>query len=439
MSIDFKLPELGENITSGDVVNVLVHEGDQIVGNQPVIELETDKAVVEIPCPHAGKISKVHVAKGDRVSVGQTIVSVEAEAGNSPFPPGKGQGEGAREKAAAPAPPRPGPPPKDEAKVEPTAVAARPHPSPLPKGEGTSAPPAAAPASVLPAGPLSRRLARELGVDLGRVQGTGQRGRITPEDVQAAGLPALVEPVVPPGELGSDPWGPVRRERMSQIRRTIAAHMAHSARTAAHLTNFDDADITELEQLRKGVPQGYFGPNLKLTTMPLILKAVALALTRHPMLNASLDEENGQIIYKQYVNLGVAVDTPRGLVVPVIRGADRLSIAAMARALADVAEKARTARFTIEEIRGGTFTVSNLGAVGGTYSTPIINHPEVAILLVGRARWMPVIREGQIEPRFMLPLSLSYDHRLVDGATAARFLNEVIAYLQSPGRLLLAG
>jgi pyruvate dehydrogenase complex dihydrolipoamide acetyltransferase long form len=444
MSIDFKLPELGENIASGDVVNVLVREGDQIVGNQPVIELETDKAVVEIPCPHAGKISRVHVAKGDRVSVGQTIVSVDAEA-TSPAAP-----------ASAAAPARPSPPPKDEGKMQPTAfaaVAARPRPSPLPKGEGTSAPPAAAPtvasaapASVLPAGPLSRRLARELGVDLARVQGTGQRGRITPEDVQAAaatapaaGAPALVEPVVPPGELGSDPWGPVRRERMSQIRRTIAAHMAHSARTAAHLTNFDDADITELEQLRKGVPQGYFGPNLKLTTMPLILKAVALALTRHPMLNASLDEENGQIIYKQYVNLGVAVDTPRGLVVPVIRSADRLSIAAMAQALAEVAEKARAARFTLEEIRGGTFTVSNLGAVGGTYSTPIINHPEVAILLVGRARRMPVIREGQVEPRFMLPLSLSYDHRLVDGATAARFLNEVIAYLQSPGRLLLAG
>ena len=249
----------------------------------------------------------------------------------------------------------------------------------------------------------------------------------------------LVEPVVPPGELGSDSWGEVRRERMSQIRRTIAAHMALSARTIPHVTNFDDADITELEQLRKGVPQGYFGPNLKLTTMPLILKAVALALTRHPVLNASLDEENDQILYKQYVNLGIAVDTPRGLVVPVIRNADRLSIAAMARTLAEVAEKARAARFTLEEIRGGTFTVSNLGAVGGTYSTPIINHPEVAILLVGRARWLPVIREGQVEPRFMLPLSLSYDHRLVDGATAARFLNEVIGYLQSPGRLLLAG
>ena len=449
MSIDFKLPELGENITSGDVVNVLVHEGDQIVGNQPVIELETDKAVVEIPCPHGGIILKIHVSKGNRVSVGQTIVTVEAEAAKAasspPLPLREGRGEGAQPRA--------------------TAVAS-PHPSPLPKGEGTGAGPrpkaeptvaqlvrqaisapeaisAAAAGSVLPAGPLARRLARELGIDLSRVQGTGPHGRITPEDVQAAATraaarPAVaVEAVTPPGEPGTDPWGPVRRERISQIRRTIAARMVQSASTIPHLTNFDDADITELDDLRKGVPQGYLGPNLKLTTMPLVMKAVALALRRHPVLNASLDPENEQVVYKEYVNLGIAVDTPRGLVVPVVRNADRMTIAELAQALAIVADKARTARFTIEEIRGGTFTISNLGAVGGTYSTPIINLPEVAILLLGRARWLPVIREGEVEPRYMLPLSLSYDHRLVDGAAAGRFLNDVIDYLQSPGKLLL--
>jgi len=289
-------------------------------------------------------------------------------------------------------------------------------------------------------------MARELGVDLRQVQGTGQRGRITPEDVQAAASSAIaarpsvqVEAVVPPGEPGTDPWGPVRRERMSQIRRTIAAHMALSASTIPHVTNFDDADVTELEQLRKSVPPGLLGPNIKLTTMPLVMKAVALALRRHPMLNASLDEQAGQIVYKQYVNLGIAVDTPRGLVVPAIRNADRLSIAELARALAEVADKARTARFTLEEIRGGTFTISNLGAVGGAYSTPIINHPEVAILLVGRARWLAAVRDGRVEPRYLMPLSLSYDHRLVDGAAAGRFLNEVIDHLQSPGKLLLVG
>lgn len=276
-------------------------------------------------------------------------------------------------------------------------------------------------------------------VDLRQIQGSGARGRITPEDVKAAAAAGVpVEAVVPPGEPGSDAWGKVRRERMSQIRRTIAAQMARSASTIPHVTNFDDADITDLEHLRKGVPQDLLGPNLKLTLMPLVMKAVAMALRRHPMLNASLDDQKEEIIYKEYVNLGVAVDTPRGLVVPVVRSADRMSIVELARATASLAERARAAKFAVEELRGGTFTISNLGAIGGAYSTPIINHPEVAILLLGRSRWMPVIREGKIETRLMMPLSLSYDHRVVDGASAARFLNEVIDYLQSPGRLLLA-
>jgi pyruvate dehydrogenase E2 component (dihydrolipoamide acetyltransferase) len=248
----------------------------------------------------------------------------------------------------------------------------------------------------------------------------------------------MTEPVVPPGEVGQDSWGPIRRDRMSQIRRTIAAQMTKSATLIPHVTNFDDADVTDLERLRAGVPPGFLGAPQKLTAMPFVLKAVAIALGRHPLLNASLDTDNGQIIYKQYVNLGVAVDTPRGLVVPVIRHVDRMSIPEIARALASVGQRARSAQFTLDELRGGTFTLSNLGAVGGTYSTPIINHPEVAVLLLGRSRWLPAIREEQIQPRLMMPLSLSYDHRLVDGATAARFLNEVIDYLQSPGKLLLS-
>jgi pyruvate dehydrogenase E2 component (dihydrolipoamide acetyltransferase) len=224
---------------------------------------------------------------------------------------------------------------------------------------------------------------------------------------------------------------------MSQIRRTIAARMVHSAGTIPHLTNFDDADITDLENLRKGVPEGYLGAGVKLTVMPFVIKAVARALRQHPVLNASLDDKNQQIVYKQYVHLGVAVDTPRGLVVPVIRNADRMTLAEIARALRSLAERARAVQFGIEELRGGSFTLSNLGAVGGTYSTPIINHPEVAILLTGRSRWVPVVRGGRIEPRLLLPLSLSYDHRLVDGAAAARFLNQVIDYLQAPAKLLL--
>jgi pyruvate/2-oxoglutarate dehydrogenase complex dihydrolipoamide acyltransferase (E2) component len=422
MAIDFKLPELGENIANGDVVSVLVQEGQRIEGNQGVIELETEKAVIEIPCPHAGRIARIHVKKGDTIKVGQTIVTVEEETA-------------ALQKPAAVKPPAAQRPAEKPAAHSPPAEPA--------------APSRQAPPSVIPAGPAARRIARELGVDLSQVQGTGQRGRITPEDVEAAaaapsGAPAaagtgVFEPVVPPGEPGSDAWGPIRREKMSQIRRAIAAQMVKSAGIIPHLTNFDDADITDLEAIRKGVPQGFLGPNLKLSLMPFILRAVALSLRRHPALNSSLDEEQQQIVYRQYVNLGIAVDTPRGLVVPVVRQADRLSIAQLAQALALLAEKARAAKFAIEDTRGGTFSVSNLGSVGGSYSTPIINHPEVAILLPGRARWLPAVREGRVEPRYMLPLSLSYDHRVVDGATAARFLNEVIGLLQSPGRLLLAG
>jgi pyruvate dehydrogenase E2 component (dihydrolipoamide acetyltransferase) len=232
----------------------------------------------------------------------------------------------------------------------------------------------------------------------------------------------------------------VRREKISRIRRTIADQMVRSASTAPHVTNFDDADITDLEQLRQGVPAGYLGENVRLTQMPFLMKAVAMALRRHPALNANFDEEHEQIVYKEYVNLGVAVDTPRGLVVPNVRNADQMGIVDTAKALASLAQRARAVQFAVEDLRGGTFTISNLGAIGGTYSTPIINFPEVAILLVGRSRWMPVVRgenHDRVEPRLMMPLSLSYDHRLVDGATAGRFLNEVIQFLQAPALLLL--
>lgn len=440
MLTEFKLPELGENVENGDVVNVLVREGDQIRANDPVLELETDKAVLEITCPHAGKITKIHVGKGETVSVGQTLLTVEgeAEATEESIVEEIPQGSTAATPATAPTSQSPaalvGKPP-----VAPSASPKAPPPAAAP-APPLAAPPAAEPAAggPLPAGPATRRLARELGVDLRRVSGSGQRGRITPEDVQAAARDATaLQPITPPGEPGQDAWGPIRRERISKIRRTVAAQMVRSARTIPHVTNFDDADVTELEHLRKGVPPGYLGEDIKLTTMPFVMKAVALALRHHPVINASLDEDGEQVIYKEYVNLGVAVDTPRGLVVPAVRNVDRMSIPQIAAELRSIAQRARSAQFTVEDLRGGTFTVSNLGAIGGSYSTPIINHPEVAILLLGRSRWMPVVRSEKIESRLIMPLSLSYDHRLVDGAAAGRFLNQVIEYLQSPGKLLL--
>ncbi len=443
MNIDFKLPELGENVHSGDVVNVLVQEGDVIAANDGVVELETDKAVVEIPCPHAGRVAKLLVKKGDTLKVGQVILTIASE-------------------TAAPTA-KPATVPPENAK----AAAAR---GSKPVATGAAAPAVLDRPGPIPAGPAVRRSARELGVDLRTIAGSGKYGRITPEDLQAVSpgssapvsmpiehLPPAsppspatlspapgasgLQPMAPSGESGSDAWGPVRVEKISRIRRTIAEQVSRSASAIPHVTNFDDADVTELERLRQGVPAGQLSQNVKLTMMPFVMKAVAMVLRRHPALNAVFDEPGDQIIYKDYVNLGIAVDTPRGLVVPNVRNADRLTILQLAQALGSIAERARGAQFAVDELRGGTFTISNLGAVGGAYSTPIINYPEVAILLLGRARWLPVVRgenHDRIETRLMLPLSLSFDHRLVDGATAGRFLNEVIRNLETPGMLLLA-
>jgi pyruvate dehydrogenase E2 component (dihydrolipoamide acetyltransferase) len=292
------------------------------------------------------------------------------------------------------------------------------------------------------AGPAVRRFAREVGVDLARVTGTGPGGRITREDVLAVvrqtSQTAAAAPARPSTATARDAWGPIRPEKMSKFRRTIAAKMHESWTTCPRVTNFDDADVTDLEKIRTSSKDDYAKKGIKLTSLPFVIKAVASALKNHPAINASVDLEHDQIIYKEYVNIGIAVDTERGLVVPSLRSADTLSIADIARALAQIAENVREGNFSVADLQGSTFTISNLGAIGGTYSTPIINTPEVAILLIGRSRKMPVIVDEEIAVRLMMPLSLSYDHRLVDGATAARFLNDVIDYLEAPSRLLLA-
>jgi pyruvate dehydrogenase E2 component (dihydrolipoamide acetyltransferase) len=434
MATEFTLPDLGENIASGDVVTVFVSEGDVVKPGQALLEVETDKAVIEVPCPPGGRVEKVLVKKGDTVKVGQALVLLGA-AGAAPATPPKPVAAPAQpavaKQPAAPAPAAPVAPPP----VAPVAVEA-------PRPVAVEPEPVAATATVDPAGPAVRRLARELGVDLARVRGSGPAGRIVREDVIAAvrqassGAPAA-RPRATAG-TEQDDWGPIRREQMSRMRKTIAANMVRSVSTIPHLTNFDDADVTELERLRKESAAEYAKSNLKLTALAFVIKAVSLSLRQHPSINASIDPEKGEIVYKEYVNIGLAVDTPRGLVVPVLRDCDELSIPQIAQAIADTAEKAKNAQYGVEDLRGGTFTISNLGAVGGAYSTPIINWPEVAILLLGRSRKMPVVHEDRIEPRLMMPLSLSYDHRLVDGAMAARFLSEVIGYLESPGRLLLA-
>ncbi len=472
MATDFKVPDLGENVESGDIVNVLVKEGDEILADQSVMEIETGKAVVELPCPFPGRITKVHVHKGSKVKVGDPLLTVEGAAVAAK--PQAAPSAPAAKAPAKPENPTDGEPTNDLAvdEAEPAQVApksaklaatkpqAAVKPAAATKSPAAAKPqaPAAAPMNAVekpsaaktpPAGPATRRLARELGVDLASVAGSGPHGRITEEDVKAAvrehaaaaprsTIHAPAAPL-PDGQDDKDSWGAVRRSAMTGIRKAIAVNMARSSSTIPHVTNFDDADITELERIRKGGLSDYVGSEIKLTMMAFVMKAVAQSLKLHPIVNASVDMEAEQIIYKQYVNIGVAVDTERGLVVPVVRDVDQMSIPRIAQALTGVAEQARKASFTLADLRGGTFTISNLGAVGGTYSTPIINPPEVAVLLLGRSRKLPIVVDNdKTEIRLMMPLSLSYDHRVVDGAAAARFLNEVINYLKVPGRLLLA-
>jgi len=447
MPIEIKLPEIGDGVESGDVLEVLVQEGDTIAKDQDIVELETDKATMGVPSPQAGKVVKIHVAEGDTVEIGGVLISLEAEdaeAGDSAPEDAPPEQEEPEEAAAEAEPQEEEAEEKPVEKKKPVAKKAVKKKAVKKKAKKAPAPTSASKdddgADSVPAGPGVRRLAREVGVDLRQVQGSGDGGRIIRDDVMAYVRQSDrgSSPAVAKGNGESDEFGPVRVVKMPKIRKTIAAKMHESWVTAPRVTNFDDADITELEKFRQSSKADYADRGIKLTTMPFVLKSVAMALKNHPDINASVDLEAGQIIYKEYVNLGVAVDTERGLVVPVLKNADQKSIPDMARSLGDMAEKVRANNFERSDLQGGTFTISNLGSIGGTYSTPIINVPEVAILLVGRARKLPVIVNDEVAIRLMMPLSLSYDHRLVDGGTAARFLNDVIGYLKAPSRLLLA-
>ena len=470
MATEVKLPELGDGIESGDVLEIFVSVGDVVSEGDDIIEMETDKATVPVPASIGGKVSKISVAEGDTVPIGGVLIEIEAADGAAA--PASDPPAAAPEPAKTPKPaetPTPvaeAPPaaPKPAAAPEPVAApkaASPPVPPPTPAAPAAPVAPVATSTEVIPAGPAVRRFAREVGVDLASVSGSGDNGRITREDVMAVvrsaneartatGTSTATKPAATassastsgaprPGTADADDFGPISVERMSKIRKTISRQMHTSWSTVPRVTNFDDADITDLERLRQSSKEDYAAQGLKLTTMPFLIKAIATALRHHPSINAILDEENEQIIYKEYVNVGIAVDTDRGLVVPVMQNADRMGVPEVTRSLAEMAGKVRGGQFGVNDLKGGTFTISNLGAIGGQYSTPIVNVPEVAILLVGRSRKLPVVMpDDSIQPRLMMPLSLSYDHRLVDGGTAARFLNDVIGYLEAPSRLLLA-
>ena len=425
----FALPELGESIESGDVVQLLVSVGDQIAAEQSLLEIETDKAVVEVPSPVSGSVTAIHVAAGDKAAVGQLIVTLDtdgATAMNDASPPTAPPAE------AEPAPATP------PAAVETPVAAPASLPAPLARETRSGA----------PAAPSVRRLAREIGVNIHEVPGSGPGGRVSAEDVKRYArtrpsdkpdpAPAAMAPaVVPLPDFGR--WGEVERQPMSNVRRLTADQMARTWASVPQVTQYDQADVTDLEQLRRQYAPKAVAAGGRLTITAIALKVVTAALKRFPQFNASVDMATHEVIYKRYYHVGVAVDTDRGLLVPVIRDVDRKNVIALAVELTELAERARTRKTALEEMQGGTFTITNLGGIGGTGFSPILNAPEVAILGMARSRMEPVYTDGQFVPRLMLPLSLSYDHRLIDGADGARFLRWVAEALQQPFLLSLEG
>ena len=410
--MDIRLPNLGEGADAAIVTSILVRAGDTVEIDQPLVELESEKAVASLPSTAAGRITHIHVAEGDEIRTGSLIVSLNAEA--TPGAP-----------AAAP----------EELPAEPSAAETSSHADPTRSAGGGSEqfetaghPPVASPSI--------RRIVRELGIDLSRVRPTGHGGRVLISDLreyigslQGQQTPATSR-VSAAESIDFSRWGPVTVEKASLIRRTIARRMAESWATVPHVTQFVDADITDLMALREKYVSQYRELSARLTLTPIILKGVAMVLKQHPMLNSSLDEVSGSIIVKQYCHVGVAVDTDHGLIVPVIRDVDQKSILQLAKEVEDVGERARGRKISVEEMQGGSFTVSNQGGIGGGHFTPIINKPEVAILGVGRGAAGTNLLEGKVESRTLLPLSLSHDHRVIDGAVGVRFLVDLAKKLE---------
>jgi len=457
MLTDFRLPELGENITSGDLIKILVSVGDTIIQDQPVLELETDKATVEVPSSVHGMVRTIHVKEGEKVEVGQIILTIDDGAQGKVRPKAETKREPKEAAptpsvAPAPAPPQPeveGKPKTDAAPVTVAGPSPQPAITPHHPTESEKTPALAAsegPKRIAPAAPSIRRLARELGVDINKVQGSGPGGRISEADVRADARRIITSLTASPVARTLAPplpdfsrWGEIERKAMSNVRRKTADHLSQAWNSIPHVTQFDKADITTLDELRQRFAKKAEQAGGKLTVTAIALKVAASALKVFSQFSASIDLPKNEVIYKKYCHIGVAVDTDRGLLVPVIRNVDKKNILELAAELAAAAEKARNRKLTLEDMEGGTFTITNLGGIGGTGFSPLVNSPEVAILGISRASREPVFVNGQIEPRLVLPLSLSYDHRLIDGADAARFLRWVAEALEQPFLLSLEG
>ncbi len=418
MALEFKLPELGENIEGGDVVGVLVAVGDTVAEGQPILEIEAGKASMEIPSPAGGTITAVHVAQGETIAVGQLAFSIEA-------------GEEVAPDSIPEAP---------VTELEPEPVA----PDSIPEQAAPTSPPAPDPVPVsvekpVSAAPNVRRLARELGVDIHAVEPSASGSRISLEDVKSYAKSSMENGGGTSRKVGAT--GGVRVEKMSAIRKATMAHMTHCWTTIPHVTQHDMADITKLEELRKRFAPKAEAVGAKLTVTAILVKVVAAALKVFPNFNCSIDAEKAEILYKDFYNIGIAVDTEKGLMVPVINDADQKNMVDIALDLGGIAKKARAGQISLADMQGGTFTITNLGGIGGSFFTPIINSPEVAILGVGRAIMDPCVgkSDGMCSPRLRMPLSLSYDHRIIDGADGARFLRWIVEAIEEPMLISLEG
>jgi pyruvate dehydrogenase E2 component (dihydrolipoamide acetyltransferase) len=422
MATEVKLPELAEGVEKGDVVNILVKVGEAVDVDTPLLDIESEKATVALPSPHKGKVEKILVKKGQTVKVGEAVLTLSGVAETDSAP--------AKDAPAADEKPAPQPAAKQAPAAKEPQVAAQ---AELPKAAAPAqriAPPATILDEQVPAGPAVRRIARELGVDLRLVRGSGRSGRIQIEDLdphiqgfiaRRGGAPMM--PGMVPVELPDfSKWGPVRREKIDSLRRKISEKMSQAWVTVPHVHQQHDADITDLLSLQKRHRDRVKELGGSLTLTPFLLKALAIVLREFPQFNASFDERAGEVILKEHYHIGVAVDTEAGLIVPVVRDVDRKPIVQLAVELSELAQRTRDRKVGLDELRGGTFTVSNLGGIGGGFFNPIINTPEVAILGVGRSAKKPVWTDGAFEPRDILPMCLGYDHRVIDGADGARFV-----------------
>lgn len=423
--MDVKLPPLGENAEGGSVVSILVKEGDTITAGQTILELENEKAVAPIPSTVGGVVTAIRVKEGDRVSIGQTLLTVQGGSGKPVAPaPAPAKAKGATRPAPTPDEAEP------ESEAEQVEAAAE-------EPEASEAPPAAA-------SPEIRRIARELGLDLQKVRGSERGGRIVMADLRAylqrlqklaaqAGQPAApgTKPSSPSAQLTDfSEWGEVSKQSLSVLRKTISRRMTENWTTIPHVTQFDEADITDLMDLRKKFAAEYEQRGARLTLTSFALKAVATVLQKHPLFNSSVDEAAGELVTKKYWHIGLAVDTEQGLIVPVLRDVDRKSLWQLSKEVSELASKARDRKVTSTEMKGGTFTISNQGGIGGGSFTPIVNKPEVAILGLGQGALKAVPRDGKIEARLLLPLAVSYDHRVIDGGAAARFIVDLVQAFQ---------